>query len=270
MEDYQHLLIERDGHIATVWLNRPEKLNALSADMWDDLPLAMADLDKDDGIRVIVVAGKGDAFTVGIDVGMLAGLAPSGPSPASTSKGLYRKIKELQETFSVFARSAKPTISAIHGYCLGAGMDLITACDLRLCSSDASFSIRETKMGLVADVGTLQRLPDIVGSGHTAELAFTGMDIDAERAKEIGLVSRVEADRETLLAATQELAGQIAENSPLVLEGVKRVLQANRGRSVDEALDYVAQWNSAYLLSNDLFEATSAFVEKRKPEFTGE
>lgn len=267
---YQHLLIEREGHIATVWLNRPEKLNALSADMWEDLPLAVADLDQDDAIRVIVVAGKGDAFTVGIDVGMLAGLAPSGPSPASTSKGLYQKIKELQETFSVLARSPKPTISAIHGYCLGAGMDLITACDLRLCSGDATFSIRETRMGLVADVGTLQRLPDIVGSGHTAELAFTGMDIDAARAKEIGLVSRVEADRETLLAAAHELAGQISENSPLVLEGVKRVMQANRGRSVDEALDYVAHWNSAYLLSNDLFEATSAFMEKRKPEFKGE
>lgn len=267
---YQHLLIEREGHIATVWLNRPEKLNALSADMWEDLPLAVADLDQDDAIRVIVVAGKGDAFTVGIDVGMLAGLAPSGPSPASTSKGLYQRIKELQETFSVLARSPKPTISAIHGYCLGAGMDLITACDLRLCSGDATFSIRETRMGLVADVGTLQRLPDIVGSGHTAELAFTGMDIDAARAKEIGLVSRVEADRETLLAAAHELAGQISENSPLVLEGVKRVMQANRGRSVDEALDYVAHWNSAYLLSNDLFEATSAFMEKRKPEFKGE
>ncbi len=267
---YQHLLVERDGHIATVWLNRPDKLNALSADMWEDLPIAIAELDQDDEIRVIVVAGKGDAFTVGIDVAMLSGLAPSGPSPASTSKALYRKIKELQETFSVFARSPKPTISAIHGYCLGAGMDLITACDLRLCSGDATFSIRETRMGLVADVGTLQRLPDIVGSGHTAELAFTGMDIDAVRAKEIGLVSRVERDREALLAAATDLAGQIAENSPLVLEGVKRVLLANRGRSVEESLDYVAQWNSAYLLSNDLFEATSAFMEKRNPEFKGE
>ena len=267
---YQHLLVERDGHIATIWLNRPEKLNALSADMWEDLPVAVADLDQDDGIRVIVVAGKGDAFTVGIDVEMLSGLAPSGPSPASTSKALYQKIKELQETFSVFTRSAKPTISAIHGYCLGAGMDLITACDLRLCSSDSVFSIRETRMGLVADVGTLQRLPDIVGSGHTAELAFTGMDIDAARAKEIGLISRLEIDRETLMAAAHELAGQISENSPLVLEGVKRVLQANRGRTVEDALDYVAQWNSAYLLSNDLFEATAAFAEKRKPKFTGE
>ena len=267
---YENLVVEKHGHIATIWLNRPEKLNALSADMWEDLPAAIADLDQDDEIRVIVVAGKGDAFTVGIDLEMLSGLAPSGPSPASTSKRLYQKIKELQETFSVFARSPKPTISAIHGYCLGAGIDLITACDLRLCSGDATFSIRETRMGLVADVGALQRLPDIVGSGHTAELAFTGMDIDASRAKEIGLVTRVETDRDGLMATTYQLAGQIAENSPLVLEGVKRVIQANRGRSVEEALDYVAQWNSAYLLSNDLFEATSAFMEKRKPEFKGE
>lgn len=267
---YQHVSVERDGQIATVWLNRPEKLNALSADMWEDIPRAVADLDSDDAIRVIVVAGRGNAFTVGIDVEMLAGLAPSGPSPASTSKGLYQKIKELQDTFSVFARSAKPTISAVHGYCLGAGMDLITACDLRLCSSDAVFSIRETRMGLVADVGTLQRLPDIIGAGHTAELALTGMDIAAARAKEIGLVSRLEADRDTLIASAYDLASQIADNSPLVLEGVKRVLQANRGRSVEEALDYVARWNSAYLLSNDLFEATSAFMERRKPEFKGE
>lgn len=270
MSSYQHLSVERDGHIATVWLNRPEKLNAMSADMWEDLPRVVADLDEDDAIRVIVVAGKGEAFTVGIDVAMLSGLALPGPSPAATSKGLYLKIKELQDTFSAFARSPKPTIAAIHGYCLGAGMDLITACDLRLCSADATFSIRETRMGLVADVGTLQRLPDIVGTGHTAELAFTGMDIDSGKAKEIGLVSRVETDREALMAAVNQVASQISENSPLVLEGVKRVLQANRGRSVEESLDYVAQWNGAYLLSNDLFEATSAFMEKRKPDFKGE
>jgi enoyl-CoA hydratase len=149
-------------------------------------------------------------------------------------------------------------------------MDLTTACDIRLCSSDAVFSIRETRMGLVADVGTLQRLPAIIGAGHVAELAFTGADIDAARANEIGLVNRVEPDTDSLMASAIDLGQRIADNSPLVLEGVKRVLQANRGRTIEEALDYVAHWNSAYLLSNDLFEATSAFAEKRKPEFSGE
>jgi enoyl-CoA hydratase len=149
-------------------------------------------------------------------------------------------------------------------------MDLVTACDIRLCSSDAVFAIRETRMGLVADVGTLQRLPGIIGSGHVAELALTGADIDATRANEIGLVNRVEPAADSLMASAIDLAQRIADNSPLVLEGVKRVLQANRGRTVEEALDYVAHWNSAYLFSNDLFEATSAFAEKRKPQFRGE
>jgi enoyl-CoA hydratase len=267
---YRHLLVESTGHVATLWLNRPDKLNALSADMWDDIPLAMAELDADPGIRAVVVAGKGDAFTVGIDVEMLASLVPDGPSQAATNKSLYAKIKELQRTVSVFAESAKPVIAAVHGYCLGAGMDLITACDIRLAASDATFSIRETRMGVVADVGTLQRLPGIIGEGHVAELAFTGMDIDAEHAASIGLVNAVETNTDSLLEAAQTLANKISENSPLVLEGVKRVLQANRGRSVDDALDYVAQWNSSFLLSNDLFEATSAFMQKRKPDFKGE
>lgn len=267
---YQHLLIDKKGAIATLWLNRPGKLNALSADMWDDIPRAVGELGEDPEVRVIVVAGKGDAFTVGIDVGMLASLAPDGQSQAATNKALYGKIKELQHTVSAFAESDKPVVAAIHGYCLGAGMDLATACDIRLCSSNAVFSIRETRMGLVADVGTLQRLPGIIGSGHVAELAFTGTDIDATRAREIGLVNRVEPEPDTLMESAVDLARRIADNSPLVVGGVKRVLQANRGRTVEEALDYVAHWNSAFLLSNDLFEATSAFAEKRKPEFSGD
>lgn len=267
---YEHLVIEKRNHVATLWLNRPDKLNALSADMWDDIPRAMAELEADPEIRALIVAGKGDAFTVGIDVAMLASLVPDGPSQAATNKTLYTKIKDLQRTVSVFAESAKPVIAAVHGYCLGAGMDLITACDIRLAASDATFSIRETRMGLVADVGTLQRLPGIVGEGHVAELAFTGMDIDAEHAARIGLLNAVEPNTDSLLEAAQTLANKISENSPLVLEGVKRVLQANRGRSVDDALDYVAQWNSSFLLSNDLFEATSAFMQKRKPDFKGE
>lgn len=267
---YQHLLVEKDDHIATIWLNRPDKLNALSADMWTDIPRAMEELDTDPEVRVVVLAGQGDAFTVGIDIEMLASLGPDGPSRAASNRILYKKIKDLQETASVLARSAKPVIAAVHGYCLGAGMDLITACDIRICSGDAVFSIRETRMGLVADVGTLQRLPGIIGSGHVAELAFTGVDVDATRAAEIGLVNRVEPDRESLMRAARGLARQISDNSPLVVEGIKRVLEANRSRSIDEALDYVAHWNSANLLSNDLFEAISAFTQKRMPEFKGE
>lgn len=267
---YQHIEVEVADHVGTVWLNRPDKLNALSADMWEDIPAAVQALDSDDSVRVIVLAGRGTSFTVGIDVGMLAGLAPESPSQAVASQRLYETIRTLQLTASAFANSPRPTIAAVHGFCLGAGMDLITACDIRVASADATFSIRETKMGLVADVGTLQRLPAIIGPGHTAELSFTGEDIGAERAAEIGLVNHVYTDAEELAVQARQMATEIASNSPLVLSGVKKVLAANPGRSVEEGLEFVAHWNSAHLLSNDLFEAITAFTEKRQPRFKGE
>jgi enoyl-CoA hydratase len=182
---------------------------------------------------------------------------------------LYSVIKRLQHTVSAFADTAKPVIAAVHGYCLGAGVNLISACDIRLASADASFSIRETKMGLVADIGALQRLPSIVGNGVTAEMALTGADYPASWARERGLVSEVFDDQGALLKGAHRLATQIAANSPLVTQGIKRILQANEGRTMDQALDYMAQWNSSFLISNDLMEAMSAFVEKRDPDYTG-
>jgi enoyl-CoA hydratase len=266
---FQHLEMETDGHVGTLWLNRPDKLNALSADMWEEIPQAVAELDADDRVRVIVLAGRGRAFTVGIDLEMLAGLRPTGRSRAEESFQLYSEIKRLQGTVSSFAETTKPVIAAVHGYCLGAGVNLISACDIRLASSDAVFSIRETRMGLVADIGALQRLPAIVGNGVTAEMALTGGDYPASWARERGLVSDVFDDPETLLAGARDLASRIAANSPLVTRGIKRILQANQGRTVDQALDYMAQWNSSFLISNDLAEAMGAFLEKRDPDFTG-
>lgn len=266
---HKHLEIEKDGHIAILWLNRPDKLNAMSEDMWEDIPEAVDELDADDEVRVIVLAGKGKAFTVGIDVNLLARLRPEGASPATGNLELYRTIKRLQRTVSCFAETAKPVIAAIHGYCLGAGANLISACDIRLASSDAMFSIRETKMGLVADIGALQRLPAIVGNGVTAEMAMTGADYPASWARDKGLVSDVFDDHEALMEGALQLARQVAANSPLVTQGVKRILQANDGRTIDQALDYMAQWNSSFLISNDLMEAMSAFMEKRDPDYTG-
>jgi enoyl-CoA hydratase len=170
---------------------------------------------------------------------------------------------------SAFADSPKPTIAAVHGYCLGAGIDLITACDIRIASADATFSVRETKMGLVADVGTMQRLPKIIAPGHVAELVFTGRDIGAAEAERIGLVNRVHDDAEAMMAAVHEMAEEIAANSPLVIQGAKRVLAAEADMSTEAALDHIALWNSAFLWSNDLNEAMMAFMEKRPPNFTG-
>ena len=266
---YQHLEIETNGHVATLWLNRPEKRNALSVDMWEDIPDAMAALDADSTVRVVVLAGRGPAFSVGIDINMLATLRPEGRSQAEANLEMYRTVTRLQETATCFAQSDKPVIAAIHGYCLGAGVDLITACDVRLASADASFSVRETKMGLVADIGSLQRLPGIVGAGTTAEMAYTGADFDASWALDKGLVNRVVDSVETLHETSASLAAEIAANSPLVTQGIKQVLRAAEGQTIDQALDYVAQWNSSFLFSNDLNEAITAFVEKRDPDYSG-
>ena len=266
---YQHIEITQDGSVATLWLNRPEKQNAMSADMWADIPAAVGDLDADESVRAIVLAGRGPSLTVGIDINMLAGLKPTGTSEAENNMSLYRKILELQQTASCFAATAKPVIAAVHGYCLGAGIDLITAADIRLASADAVFSVRETKMALVADIGSLQRLPAIVGAGVTAEMAYTGDDYSAAWAKERRLVNDVFEDVDQLHQAAADLAKRIAANSPLVVQGVKQILAAADGQTVDEALDYVAQWNASFLFSNDLMEAVNAFMEKRDPDFNG-
>lgn len=266
---YQHVEIEIEEEVGTLWLNRPEKLNAMSEQMWEDIPQAVADLNRESGVRVIVVAGRGKAFTVGIDLGFLGSILQVEGSPAARSRRIYDGVRRLQATNDAFADSPKPTIAAIHGYCLGEGMSLATACDIRLATADAQLSVRETRLGVVADVGVLQRLPGIVGAGHAAELALTGGDISGERAAEIGLVNTVFPERESLMAGARELADLIASNSPLVLSGVKQVLAANRGRDLDQALDFVAHWNAAYLMSDDLMESISAFAEDRNPDFKG-
>jgi enoyl-CoA hydratase len=201
------ITIEQDGHIATVWLDRPDKLNAMNIPMWDDLPPAMDQVGSDPEVRVVIIAGKGRAFTAGIDIQALAmvGAGMESDSEVAKRQALYRQIKKMQHTITSVADCPKPVIAAVHGYCIGAGVDLITACDIRLASPDATFSVREAKLGMVADVGTMQRLPKVIAPGHVAELAFTGKDITADRAKEIGLINDVYTD---VYRAALNLAGR--------------------------------------------------------------
>jgi enoyl-CoA hydratase len=269
--------IERADHVATVWLDRPRERNAFGRALWNDLPQAIQAVSDDAVVRAVVIAAKGSAFTVGLDLKEFGSALLTGSltedtgsiSEVTSAEGLYRSIRRMQQTMTTVAQCPKPVIAAIHGWCLGAGVDLITACDMRLAAHDAVFSIRETKLAMVADVGTLQRLPNIVAPGLVAELVYTGKDIDADRALAIGLVDSLHANREAVQKAALDLAREIAENSPLAVQGAKAVLRAGTDRPVEEALDYVALWNAAFLRSNDLSEAVRAFVEKRPPRFSG-
>ena len=161
----------------------------------------------------------------------------------------------------------KPVIAAIDGWCIGGGLDLAAACDIRICSAQAKFSLREIRLAIVADIGSLQRLPPIIGQGHTRQLAFTGEDIDADRALAIGLVNDVHPDADALHAAAAAMAARIAANSPVTARGIKQVLDYCADKSVKDGLQYVAVWNAAFLQSKDLAEAISAFMERREPKF---
>jgi enoyl-CoA hydratase len=262
-----------DEGVATVVLDRAEKRNALGPAFWKDLPLFMRALDRDDDVRCVVIAANGPHFTVGLDLSSFGGqgLDASAPAdPVGANRALFENIGRMQASVTSVVACRKPVIAAVNGYCIGGGVDLIAACDIRLASDDALFSVREAKIAIVADLGSLQRLPGIIGSGHVAELAFTGKNIDAERARSIGLVNDVfPGGADGVGKAARELAVEIAANSPLAVQGTKAVLAANDGRTVAEGLEYVAWWNSLYLRSDDLTEAMTAFFEKRRPRFTG-
>ena len=273
MFESEVITLEADGPVATLWLDRAEARNALGRAFWADLGRACAEVAGLDHVRALVVAARGPCFTVGLDLKEFAGIAGRGPkaSPAATNAANYQGIRDWQDSVSALADLAVPVIAAVHGYCLGGGLDVITACDLRVCSSDATFSVRETRVAIVADLGTLQRLPRIVGPAVAAELAYTGRDIDAATALSVGLVGRVvDGSAGEAYAAATRVANEIAANSPLAVRGTKAVLAANDGATVAQGLEFVARWNALYLRSNDLAEAMAAFVEKRPPSFTGD
>ena len=262
------LSVDRDGEITVVSLLAPTMPPALFAELGE----VFAGLSRDPALRAVILRGGGTVFSYGLDLPSAFstwGTAFSGQGMAAARTELWNLVRNLQATITAVASCPAPVIAAVHGWCVGGGVDLITACDLRICTADARFSVRETKIAIVADLGSLQRLPLVIGDAATRELALTGKDIDANRALSLGLVSEVVADRAALDAAARGLAAEIAGNPPLVVRGVKQILdQATRG-AVAEGLERVASWNAAFLPSEDLGEAASAFAARRPPVYKG-
>ncbi len=271
--EYQALRIEKVDGVAEVVLKGPGKGNAVGPDFWKEMPEVLRDLEADPSVRVLLLRGDGAHFTYGLDLpAMLESLGPlltGDNNKALERTRLLELIGRLQGATEGLARCRKPVIAAVHGWCIGAGMNFIAASDLRYCSREARFSLREVRLGIIPDLGALQRLPRIIGEGHTRELAYTGGDFDAERALRMGLVNEVFATPEELLAAARVTARKIADNPPLVVQGAKQVLEYCADKSVEDGLRFVAVWNSAFLQSNDLAEAFAAFMERRPPRFQG-
>ena len=272
VQNYNFYMVEKKDHIAWVYLNRPEKKNAMGPDAWKEIIPIFEDIDKDDEVLVSIIAGQGDDFCAGIDFVTMVGEFASVKNwdrSANAMVKLFKMIPSLQETISCVEKCSKPVICAIHGLCIGAGLDLASACDIRLATEDAKISLREAGVAFIADVGSLQRVPLIVGQGIARELAFTAGFITAKRAKEVNLVNHLYKDREELIEEARNMALEIASNAPLAVQGAKEVLNYCRNKSIEDGLEYVAARSAMIVPSEDLAEAATAFTEKRKPRFKG-
>ncbi|MDT5387505.1 MAG: enoyl-CoA hydratase [Mycobacterium sp.] len=270
---YESLAVDVEGHVAQVTLLGPGKGNAMGPAFWAELPVAFETLDADPDVRAIVLTGSGKNFSYGLDLAAMGdtlGPMMADGALARPRADFHTRLRTMQQSITAVADCRTPVIASVHGWCIGGGVDLISAVDIRYASADAKFSVREVKLAIVADVGSLARLPLILSEGHLRELALTGKDIDAARAEKIGLVNDVYDDADASLAAAHATAAEIAANPPLVVQGVKDVLDEQRTAQVSASLRYVAAWNSAFLPSNDLTEGISAMFAKRAPEFKGE
>nr|WP_245399159.1 crotonase/enoyl-CoA hydratase family protein [Pseudomonas syringae] len=268
VSDYHAFRVELADRIAHVQINRPEKLNAMNEAFWSEIIRIFDWVERTDEVRVVVLSGAGKHFSSGIDLALLASVASRlGEDAGRNARVLRRTIRDMQASFTAVDKCRKPVLAAIQGYCLGGAIDLISACDMRYAAADAQFAIREIDMGMAADVGTLQRLPRIIGDGMLRELAYTGRTVGAEEAQRIGLVNRTFDDLAGLLEGVFAVAREIAGKSPIAIEGTKEMISYMRDHRVEDGLEHVAVWNAAMLQSPDLKLAMAAQMSKQKPVF---
>lgn len=253
-------------YVAHLSFNRPQKSNSLDMEAWLEMKNVFKHLDEREDVRVVILSGHGKHFCAGIDLALLMDLNKHEAISCEGRKRIQVRdfIKNLQDCITAIEICRKPVIATIHKACIGGGVDIISACDIRYCTSDAYFSIKEIDMGLVADIGTMQRLPKILNPGIMAEIAYTGRTITGPEAKEIGMTNKYFETKEEMMTEVQKIAELIASKSPLVIKGIKENLQYTRDHSVNDALHYISTYNAAFMLSNDLKESFMAQMQQRK------
>ncbi|MCH9782400.1 MAG: crotonase/enoyl-CoA hydratase family protein [Gammaproteobacteria bacterium] len=257
---YKTLTVTTDGHVGRITLDRPDKLNAMNADFWNELPAAVRALDAGGDIRAIVIDANGKHFTAGLDLGMFG----NPPDPADVTARVQKAARFrhntalMQQTFSALEDCRVPVIAALHGGCIGGGVDLISACDLRYASRDAYLTVYEINVGLTADVGTFPRLCKLLPEGIVRELAYTGRRMGAEEGERRGLFNEVLDSKEAALERALEMAKEIAGKSPLAVHGCKRMITYARDHNTADSLDYVVTWNAGMLHSEEVMAAVTA------------
>mgnify|MGYP001544674203 CR=1 FL=1 len=266
---FNYFEIELHNHVASVFISRDQKSNALHEEAWEELRNIMNQASEDSKVRVVVLAGRGKHFSAGMDLETLMSLPSqwSDACEARKRRGVKSFIKKIQGCISSVESCRKPVIASVHGACIGGALSLVTACDFIYASRSAKFSLREAALGIVPDIGALQRMPLKAHFGRVAELAYTAANFDADEAMSMGMLNRVFENDDLLQSGSLDVAERIAGMSPLVIEGIKENLKYARSHNLEDSLDYVSVWNSAYLISDDLGKAMQAYVSKNKAEF---
>jgi len=254
-----------DNKIALVTLNRPDAHNSMTRDFWNELPALIEEIDSGAQARVIVLASNGKHFTSGMDLSVFTegGLAAASQDPAIAAEAFRNLVKLLQRSFSCLDECRIPVLAAVQGGCIGAGVDMISACDIRYATEDAFFQIQEINLGMTADVGTFPRLCKLIPEGWVRELAYTGGRLPAAKAREIGLVNEVFPNQAAMLAHVMQVAAEIAAKSPLAVTGSKRMINYARDHAIADALDYIATWQAGMFAAPHMMEHFSAKAQKR-------
>jgi len=265
---YSTLEVKQEGHIAHVVLNRPEAMNSMIPEFWTELPAAIREIDDEANARVIVISSTGKHFSAGMDLSVFLNMKEDFKGdPSRRAERMRRMVMLLQDSFTAIEQARMPVIGAVQGGAIGGAVDLLSACDMRYCTQDAFFTIKETQLGMTADVGTLQRLPKLIPIGIVKELAYTGRNFGAAEAQQLGFVNQVFDDQASMLEAVMKIAQQIAMNSPLAVSGTKTMINYAVEHTVAESLTYMATWQAGMFQMEDVFKAMEAQKTKTLPEY---
>ena len=264
---FETLELSIEEQVATVNLNRPDKANAMSSVMWDELQVCFEWLDQEPTVRVVILAGNGKHFCAGMDLSVFGNSSGESSDPARQAEKFRRMVLGLQDNLTAIERCRVPVLAAIHNTCIGGAVDMTCCADMRYATEDAYFSIREIDIGMTADVGTLQRLPKIIPDGVVRELAYTGRNMNAEEAREVGFVNRVFETREVMMREVTAIAKAIASKSPLAIRGTKEMVLYSRDHSVSEGLNYIATWNSGMMSQVDMQAGIRAQMNKTQAAY---
>ena len=265
---YSSFALSNDGPIARIRLNRPDKRNTMTPEFWAELPDAIGKLSDSGETRVLILEAEGPVFTAGMDISVFTNPNALGTETASQREAFMTAALALQDSFTAFEKARFPVIASIQGPCVGGGVDMVCACDMRFGTADAWLRIEETNIGMFADVGTLQRLPKLVPEGIARELAYTGENLTPGRAESLGLYNAVLPDEAALRKHVDEIAQKIAAKAPLTISGTKRSFLYARDHSVADSLEHAMTLQAGLWNTADIMEAITARGEKREGQFS--